>query len=489
MPAIRTPPKQQGAIDPACSPTKEAKQQEVMNPPPSTPPKEVKKLNRRSLEKWEGAASDSASIKVQDAPTTSKPKGTTSKSTDSSKEKGEVLVISPMPTTKKSRVREAAAQATRAKTALGLSRNLKTEVKDTVLEVLERLKKLVADSEADLKAERAQKGNGGPADEAPVNITTDATFAVPPDSSLSKKLEEHSRLLLENNERMKVLQEQLVKCSQAAEVQQRSYANVAASKQQQPLRPAALHSVVITSENDEETADEVLGKVRQAIDAKEGWVKVDRVRKAKDRKVIMGFGTVEERKKAQDRLEKNGSGLVVEEVKNRDPLLVLRGVLAVNTDGEVIKALRNQNRDLFSNLGPGDDRLLVKYRRKTRNPHVVNVVLSASPTLWARIIGAGSVHVDLMRVRAEDQSPLVQCTRCLGYGHGRKYCKDPADLCSHCGGPHLKAKCADWLAGSPPSCRNCRRAKFDNIEHNAFSDDCPVRRRWDDLARSTVAYC
>ncbi|CAH2095694.1 unnamed protein product [Euphydryas editha] len=467
MPAIRTPTKQQGVIDQPPSPSNQIKKQEVTDPP-STPPKQVKKTDAT---KFGEVGGNCHRLYVY-------------------KGKGEVLVISPGAITKKSRVREAAALATRAKTALGLSRNLKTEVKDTVLDLLDRLKKLVADSEADLQAERARKGNGGPVSDAPMNITTDATFTVPPDSGMSKKLEEHSRLLLENNERMKVLQEQLVKCSQAAEVQQRSYANVVASKPQQPAsRPAALHSVVVTSENDEETADEVLGKVRQAIDAKEGWVKVDRVRKAKDRKVIMGFGTVEERKKAQDRLAKKGSGLVVEEVKNRDPLLVLRGVLAVNTDGDVIKALRNQNRDLFNNLGPGEDRLLVKYRRRTRNPHLVNVVLSTSPTLWARITGVGSVHVDLMRVRAEDQSPLVQCTRCLGYGHGRKYCKDPADLCSHCGGPHLKAKCTDWLAGSPPSCRNCRRAKFDNIEHNAFSDDCPVRRRWDDLARSTVAYC
>ncbi|CAH2104969.1 unnamed protein product [Euphydryas editha] len=130
-----------------------------------------------------------------------------------------------------------------------------------------------------------------------------------------------------------------------------------------------------------------------------------------------------------------GMSLVVKEVKNRDPLLVLRGVLSSHTDEDIIKALRNQNRDLFNGLGNEGDRLLIiKYRRRARNPHVANIVLSASPTLWRRITDKGSVHIDLQRVRAEDQSPLVQCTRCLGYGHGRKFCKDPADLCSHCGG-------------------------------------------------------
>ncbi|CAH2101949.1 unnamed protein product [Euphydryas editha] len=87
--------------------------------------------------------------------------------------------------------------------------------------------------------------------------------------------------------------------------------------------------------------------------AKEGWVKVDRVRKARDRKVIMGFGTAEEKAKAKDGLVKEGTGLVVEDVKDRDPLLVLGGFLAVNTDGDIIKALRNQNRISLTASAPG----------------------------------------------------------------------------------------------------------------------------------------
>ncbi|CAH2088587.1 unnamed protein product [Euphydryas editha] len=80
------------------------------------------------------------------------------------------------------------------------------------------------------------------------------------------------------------------------------------------------------------------------------------------------------------------------------------------------------------------DRLQVKYHRRARNPLTAHVVLSASPALWRRITEKGSVHIDLQRVRAEDQTPLVQCTRCLGCGHDR-------------------------------------------------------RKWWDDIARSTIAYC
>lgn len=49
--------------------------------------------------------------------------------------------------------------------------------------------------------------------------------------------------------------------------------------------------MVVTSTDETETGEEVLVKVRKAVDAKEGWVKVERVRKAKGRKIIMGLET------------------------------------------------------------------------------------------------------------------------------------------------------------------------------------------------------
>ncbi|CAH2109183.1 unnamed protein product [Euphydryas editha] len=150
-------------------------------------------------------------------------------------------------------------------------------------------------------------------------------------------------------------------------------------------------------------------------------------------------------------------------------------------------ALKNQNGELFSGLDPGETQILVKYRKRTRNPNTEHVI-SASPILWRRMTEAGSVNIDLQRVVALDQSLLVQCTRCLAYGHGRRLCGEKEDLCSHCGDTHMKAKCAEWLASLPPSCRNCHMAKLEKSQHNAFCENCPVRKRWDDLARSAAAY-
>lgn len=251
----------------------------------------------------------------------------------------------------------------------------------------------------------------------------------------------------------------------------------------------ALHSVVITSKDENETGEQVFEHIRKAVNAKEEGVRIDKIRRARDRKVIIGCRTQEEIGKVKERIKKAGSRLNVEEIKNKDPLVVLFGVLQSNTDEDILRALKKQNHHLLKDIPGEDDRMEVRFRRKARNPLTAHVVVRVSPPIWSRLTMVGMVHIDLQRVKVADQSPLVQCSLCLGYGHGKRFCSEPLEACSHCGGPHKRIDCADWIAEAPPSCCNCRKAKIDRTDHNAFSAECPVRRKWEALARSTIAYC
>lgn len=60
----------------------------------------------------------------------------------------------------------------------------------------------------------------------------------------------------------------------------------------------------------------------------------------------MGFRTKEEQNKMKDKLSREGNKLIVEEVKNKDLLLILRDVLLINLDEDVLKAQHNQNRHI-----------------------------------------------------------------------------------------------------------------------------------------------
>lgn len=386
---------------------------------------------------------------------------------------------------------EARACLNKAKLHLGNSRNLKAEIKTEVLSAIDRLYELVKESERSkvlVAAAPAVTPAAAPIiEECPQPRLSESNAC---QTEMVKILEKHSSLIKENMEQMEKLSDAL---SNRHIAEEQTFAGVVAARNcqtgGQALERATLHSVVVSSKEDFDTGEEVLEKIRKAVDAKEGWVQVERVRKAKDRKIIMGCATKEERRKIKERLEAVGENLVVEEVVNRDPLLILRDVLLVHSDEEILKALRNQNREVFHDIGDEAARIKIRYRKKTRNPHVSHVVLSVSPTIWRRAIEGGKLRIDLQRVRVEDQTPLVQCTRCLGFGHGKRFCKEAADLCSHCGGLHLRADCPDIQLGEAARCINCTKAKTGNHDHNAFSNECPVRRKWDALARASVAYC
>ncbi|KAL4718899.1 hypothetical protein ACJJTC_018008, partial [Scirpophaga incertulas] len=60
--------------------------------------------------------------------------------------------------------------------------------------------------------------------------------------------------------------------------------------------------------------------------------------------------------------------------------------------------------------------------------------------------------------------------------------------CGHCGGPHRQGECEQKQAGTTPKCVNCEAAKTGDNAHNAFSTCCPIRRKWDSIARARVAY-
>lgn len=70
----------------------------------------------------------------------------------------------------------------------------------------------------------------------------------------------------------------------------------------------------------------------------------------------------------------------------------------------------------------------VRHRRKARNPSETHVVLVVSPQVWQGLTSAGKIYLDLQRVPVFDLSPLVQCSRCLAFGHGKKWCMESVDL-------------------------------------------------------------
>jgi hypothetical protein len=67
-----------------------------------------------------------------------------------------------------------------------------------------------------------------------------------------------------------------------------SYAGAVAS---QPKGRETLYLVIVTTRDETETSDQILGRIRSAINAKDGRMEVESVRRTKDRKVVVSCKT------------------------------------------------------------------------------------------------------------------------------------------------------------------------------------------------------
>lgn len=403
----------------------------------------------------------------------------------------EASVVSPGPRPETAKPTDRVTQARRllakAKSHVSESRNLRSDLKTGITQALDGLFALVKEMAA-----------AATAPEKEININKKAERSILEQGSLGLEGNELLRMMKEQGEKidktqreMEKLKETIVLQHEAAR-QQLTYAAAAAAAAP-PVKPtverkSALHSIMIESKDELETGDEVMRQVREAVNAKDGWVTVERVKKVKDKKVILGCRTIEEREKVKERLQSAANRLSFEDMKNQDPMVILRDVIASHSENDILMALRNQNGGVFQGLEAKDSRMEVRFRRKARNHLMNHVVLRVSPHIYNRMMERGSVHIDIQRVRVADQSPLVQCSMCLAYGHGRRFCKETTPRCTHCGGPHMRHECEEFLVSTAPKCCNCVAAKFDSAEHNAFSSECPVRRKWEALARAKVQY-
>ena len=373
-----------------------------------------------------------------------------------------------------------------AKLHLEQSGNIKTTIKETVIENLGRMYEIILK----LSEDRMQLKNK-------LHQMQQRTEEGTNRKEIMQEIMEQKAMVRETMEEVRTMRKEIGKIGEEArehrEREGPTYAEKAAMKcNPMPTGDPAdlpIHSIVVSSTNAKDSSEDVINKIRTAVEAKSTGIRVDRVRKAKDQRVVIGCTNREDLEKVKGKLNAGQPDLTVEEKRNKDPLIIIKDVLEYNTDEDILNSIRVQNAHLVEHIKNDDYRAKVKYRRRARNRLESHVVLQVSPAIWRALTDAGRVHIDLQRVAVKDQTPLIQCSRCLGYGHGRKLCTETVDKCSHCAGPHFRAECPIRLAGGEPACHNCTLAKHDRVDHNTFDDICPVRKKWDRLARSSVAYC
>lgn len=257
------------------------------------------------------------------------------------------------------------------------------------------------------------------------------------------------------------------------------------------IPPQSGHTLIVSSTDPKHTGDNVMDRIRAALDLKNSGAKINKTRKAKNQKIILSCATRED----MDVVKRQITGkddLKVQEPKPGNPLVCLRGVEAYHSDAEMEGLLWSQNRTILHGIEAGSQTLKLRFRKRARDPVICHPVFELSPELWKRFThGEAKVFCGLKRVPVEDQSPLVQCSKCMGYGHTKTICSEKTLSCSYCSAEHIGRDCPLRAKGEDPKCVNCVRAKKQGAElkHPSYSADCPERQKWDSIARSRIAYC
>lgn len=245
------------------------------------------------------------------------------------------------------------------------------------------------------------------------------------------------------------------------------------------------YNLVIESNDPKHTGEEVVAQVKSKVDVVQLGIGVTEVRKLRNKKIIIGCGSEREREKFKKAVKEAAPNLTITEPKNRKPLLRLKGVAADLSDAKIEEAIVMQNSKLLDTLDLKQKKIKIIRRIKIRNSPMSNMIAEVDHGMW-NMMKDQKIRIGYQIVPAVDQTPLVQCFKCLGFGHKAKDC-DAALRCGRCAQSHDTRECDQTT--KTPVCTNCKDRQNIETDHPAYSAQCPEWQKWDKIARSSVQYC
>ncbi|KAJ2951855.1 hypothetical protein O0L34_g4094 [Tuta absoluta] len=218
------------------------------------------------------------------------------------------------------------------------------------------------------------------------------------------------------------------------------------------------------------------------------------VKYVSNNKVLIEFDKPEHVTTTLAKINNADCPIIAEKSKKLRPMLILKGI-SLETPPEELSQLISKQNEQIKNLTTGQDDLVFKFKRSNRNEHLYNAVFLTTPAIWRVAIAAGKINVDHQRIHVEEYVPLLQCYKCLQFGHTRIRCTKEDMVCSHCAAKtHNFKDCPVKRDKSKLSCYNCEtRSKRHNISltmtnHSATSNDCPKVSLMTEKLRSRIDY-
>lgn len=109
------------------------------------------------------------------------------------------------------------------------------------------------------------------------------------------------------------------------------------------------------------------------------------------------------------------------------------------------------------------------------NRRVTNCVVEVAPSVQKKLFNNGRVYLRYSACKFADHIRVLQCYRCLMFGHIVENCK-AMPSCGHCASQHEMKNCGN--RDRPPVCGNCSRNTKTHPKNTAHSatdaKKCPI---------------
>lgn len=167
-------------------------------------------------------------------------------------------------------------------------------------------------------------------------------------------------------------------------------------------------------------------------------------------------------------------GLKVTENIKYAPRLIVHGIPVGMSSEQIREAIISQNLD-----GNMDARINIVYIFPVKaDKHMTSCVVEVSSSIRKVLRENGRIYIRYSACRFADYVRILQCYRCLGFGHMAAGCK-VQPVCGHCAENHEMKACR--RRDLPPKCGNCsaqRGVSVGDTLHAAMdASKCPILGR------------
>lgn len=262
----------------------------------------------------------------------------------------------------------------------------------------------------------------------------------------------------------------------------------------QTTPPATKPALIIASKKEGASSADTLSSWRSTVSFKDTNFAPAGVHFVSNHKLRVDFDSEAHLQATLQKIGESNPYITAEVSKKLKPMFIVKGVNSEISPDELKSIIINQNDFIKSSIKDHND-LTFKFKRPNRNNKLYNAVFMTTPHIWRDIFKSEKLNVDHQRLHFEEFIPLLQCFKCLSYGHTRKFCTNSDTLCSHCSeSGHEFKDCPVKKDLSKVTCYHCKtfaeksKGSSDKIKHSATSDICPRKQSMVVRTRSRVDY-